>query len=1021
MLLSDALTEKAFQNKIVEDLVKYGGYTETTDKNYDRALCIDSETLIKFIKSTQEKQWDIFVKLKCKDEEKAKQYFIRELDKSIENQGLVHILRNGIKLNNCQFYVVKFKLENNINNDHIINYNKNIMHCIKEFHYSVSNTNNRIDIVLSINGIPVVAMELKHEMSGQDVNNAMVQWMTSRSYNEPCFELDRRFLVYFAMDTSLVYMTTHLKGEKTHFLPYNQGSNGSGNSGGAGNPISTDGEYTTSYLWKNILTKDSLLEILHKYVKSDKNEPKIDNQSKKIIFPRYHQLDCIRKITNDVRIHKQNKDYLIQHSAGSGKTLTITWLAHRLSNLHDENNELIFDSIIIVTDRTVVTSQLQESIFSIDTQLGVVENIDDNKNSNDLMKAIQDGKKIIVTTIQKFPYITEKIGNVSNKRFAIIIDEAHSSQNGEYARALGKTISNTTKAQEEYKEIFEEIDTNDLLLSEMMYNGKAGNVAYFAFTATPKRETLNKFGIKEIDKDGNTHFRAYHIYSMKQAIEELYIVDVLKNYRTIKTYFTLINKLNENKKVAASKVNKDIMKYVFNNNLTIEAKTEIIMHIYVNEVRTKLGGKGKAMLVTSGIEQAILYEQAIIKFIEDHKDDEKYREVCILIAFSGKKKLPDDNTEYTEVAINRELTGIQKFNENSVREEFTKDKYGILIVANKYQTGFDEKYLCGMFVDKHLTGINAVQTLSRLNRYVVGKETVIIDFQNKPEDIQDAFKPFFESTTLDKEIDENELRRTRDEIRKYKLYTDTDVDKAYEIIKAFEETGENKTKAKGSSAFNEIFKPIIDRYVNELDDDRRFGFKDATYKFVKWYKILSQISRLDFDTSLLKEKKMLDYLNRVLPRVRKEMSTIDVEAAIEIQSFDIKDSAKYENFSLIKEPIKEKDKHLENPDKIRIHDKDNELKEQTLEELLKKINNKYSSKGKVDTPIRNVYSALVDDKVLADAAKKGRGNFENKCKAKVKEQLKKDAEQYDSMRENRGLVNDIATAMIEALYNVMSQ
>ncbi len=529
----EELKEKAFEEAIEQYLITEGGYIKGNPKNFNRELALDNETLIEFIKKTQPKKWERYVTIYGSASEES---FIKRFNKEVKTNGLLAILRRGFKDRGIKFDVVYFKPANTDNTDRVKLYNENILHCTRQLHYSVFNENS-IDIVLFLNGIPVVSMELKCQFTGQTIHNAINQYKFDRASKDAIFDFRNRVLVHFAVDLFEVHMTTRLNGENTYFLPFNQGSNGSGNVGGAGNPLNPKG-YQTAYLWEKVLCKDRLMEILHKYMhlkKEDKKDAdsKVISTEETLIFPRYHQLDAVTKLLEDVKKNGAGKNYLIQHSAGSGKSNSIAWLAHRLSGLHDDNNNPIYKSIIVVTDRRVLDSQLQDTIYQFDHVLGVVECIDKKKHAVDLRDAINAGKRIIITTLQKFPVIYKEIQTDGN--FAIIVDEAHSSQTGEASKKLKKALTNTDDILEEYRAMENEAEENvkddeDKMLDELASHGRIDNLSFFAFTATPKEKTLQMFG----DKQSDGTYRAFHIYSMRQAIEEHFILDVLKIILLIK-------------------------------------------------------------------------------------------------------------------------------------------------------------------------------------------------------------------------------------------------------------------------------------------------------------------------------------------------------------------------------------------------------------------------------------------------------------------------------------------------------
>ena len=873
------IKERRFEEDIESYLLTAGGYTKGSDATYDKEKALDLSKLIKYIEATQPREWERYQKIYGSDSIRK---LYKRFEESVDMHGLLHVLRHGIEDRGVKIKFASFKPETALNPKVIENYNANIVECIRQFHYSTQN-NNSIDMVLMLNGIPVVALELKNQMTGQDVSDAKKQYRTNRDAKETCFGFNKRFLVYFAVDLFEVEMTTQLKGKDTFFLPFNMGSNGGGNVGGAGNPMNEDG-YTTSYLWEKILQKDIFMDILQRYMHLAVEE-KIDAKtgkkktSKTLIFPRYHQLDVVTKLLADVKANGSGKNYLIQHSAGSGKSNSIAWLSYGLANLHDVNDNKIFKSIIVVTDRTILDSQLQDTINSFDHTEGVVEKIDDKKKSTDLRDAINDGKKIIITTLQKFPYIYKEVENNANKNFAVIVDEAHSSQSGSSAMKLKSALADTEESLREYAEFegkteSEIKDEQDKLVEEMLAHGKHSNLSFFAFTATPKQKTLEMFGTKQ--EDGT--FRAYHIYSMKQAIEEGFILDVLQNYMTYKTCYKIVKNTPDNPEVPVTKATKAVLRYESLHPHNLQQKTAIIIETFRSVTKNKINGRGKAMVVTASRLHAIRYYHEFKRYLERHH----YDDLDILVAFSGAIKDVDatgEVVEYTEEKLNKRADGTH-IKESQLKEEFHKDEYAMLIVAEKYQTGFDEPLLHTMFVDKKLKGVKAVQTLSRLNRTCAGKtDTFVLDFVNTADEIKEAFQPYYECTELDEEINPNLIYDTKKIIRDFGLYNDEDV---ATFLKLF--LKKEKQTASDLGKLTSLFKPIISKY-NDMPEDKRFDYKKTVRNFVKWYSYITQISRM-FDKGLHEEFTFCQYLAKLLPRATSKDVDLDDKLRLEFYKLE---------------------------------------------------------------------------------------------------------------------------------------
>ena len=945
--------EKRFEEDIESFLLNNGGYVTGNMMSYDAEKAIDMETLITFIKASQPKQWERYLR-NYKDDAENKLY--RRLNEEIENNGLIHVLRNGINDRGVKINIAYFKPESSLNPDTIKVYNDNILTCTRQFAYS-------IDMVLSLNGIPLVALELKNQITGQSVENAKTQYMYDRNPKELVFQFNKRILVYFAVDLYEVWMTTKLDGKNTFFLPFNQGSNGAGNVGGAGNPENKDG-YATSYLWEEVLVKDKLIDIIQRYIHLEVNNKTIIKNgkekretTKKIIFPRYHQLDVVTKLIEDVRVNGSGENYLIQHSAGSGKSNSIAWLAYRLSSIHQSDNTPIFTSVIVVVDRTVLDRQLQDTISSFDHQDGLVVAIGEGKTSKDLRDAINDGKKIIITTLQKFPVIYEEIDDNKGKRFAIIVDEAHSSQTGNSARKLKSALADTEEALKEYAEIEgkaeeEIIDDEDKLVNELLSHGRHKNLSFFAFTATPKQKTLEMFGRRNAEGG----FEPYHVYSMRQAIEEGFILDVLKNYMTYKNCYKIASNTPDNPEVPTSAAVKAVRRYESLHPHNLSQKTAIIIEHFREITSKKIGGRGKAMIVTASRLHAVRYYHEFKRYIEK----KGYKNLDVLIAFSGVVKDIDslgNEIEYTEAGINKTKDG-RKISEKQLKEEFHGDDFNMLIVAEKYQTGFDEPLLHSMFVDKKLSGVKAVQTLSRLNRTMPGKnDTFVLDFVNTAEEIQESFRPYYEATKLDEEINVNLIYDTKTIIRNFKLFNDNDIDK---FIKINYKKG--KQNATDLGKMTSLFKPVIERY-NELNEDSRYEFKKAIRNFNRWYSYIIQITRM-FDKDLHKEYSFTAYLEKLLPKVKGK--DVDLEGKLKLEFYKLEQTFKGDislnpqNTGII----------LPNPKTITGGAKPTD-DESTLEEIISKINEKYQgifTEGD-RVIVETMYKKCTNDKALKKYAK----------------------------------------------------
>lgn len=868
--------EKQFEMDIESYLTSAaGGWHKATDAGYRTGFrsdneghfienyALDIDTLCTFVKNTQPVAWNLFEK-RCKSDPQVK--FYRAFQNAVDMDGLVNVLRHGFKHRGQEFRVVYFKPETELNQLSLTRYKENICQCIRQWHYSPRDTRNTVDMMLAVNGIPLVALELKNQLTGQTIDNAITQWMKSRDFREEAFQFNRRVLAYFAVDLYHVAMSTRLFGIQTSFLPFDQGSNGPGVDGGAGNPQNLNGGYVTAYLWETVLQKDKFLDILQKFISHQRETKRIilpdgktrTDVTERVIFPRYHQLDVVRKLVADTKENGPGHNYLIQHSAGSGKSNSIAWTAYRLASLHNDDNVAIFNSVIIVTDRKVLDSQLQDTINGFDHTLGSVVLIDEKKSSKDLLKAVQNGKRIIVTTLQKFPVIYDLVGDTTGKAFAVIVDEAHSSQTGHSAMKLKMALADTSEALAEYAELEENAEedldaANDKLLQELISAGKHRNLSFYAFTATPKDKTLEIFG--EEWPDGSFH--PYHVYSMRQAIEEGFIMDVLANYTTYKTCYKVAKNTPDNPEVPASKAMKLIRRHAELHPYNIARKAEIIVETFREVTSHAIGGKGKMMVVTSSRLAAVRYYHEIQRYIKQ----QGYDNLLIMIAFSGMVTDPDiPGMEFTESNMNVDADG------NRVSEGQTKSVFheqgDVLIVAEKYQTGFDEPLLHTMIIDKKLRDVKAVQTISRLNRTYPGKiDTFVLDFVNKAEDIQEAFQAFYTETSLESEINVDLIYAAQKKLREFNIYADEDI---VNVTSIYLEPEKNKSSVSLQGKITNALLPIADRYNNQLDQQQKYEFRRQVRSFVKWYNYITQIVRM-FDKELHKEYIFCSYLAHLLP------------------------------------------------------------------------------------------------------------------------------------------------------------
>lgn len=864
------LKEKNFEEAIENYLITEGGYEKGIPEHLNRASALDEDTFINFIKTTQPTEWEKHTRNYPNNPEQA---LLRRFQEEVSATNLLQVLRHGFKDRGVKFYPCYFKPETTMNPEHNKRYSQNILHCTRQMKFSLLDERS-IDIVFLLNGIPVVSMELKNQFTGQDVSNAISQYKFDRATKDKMFEFKQRVLVHFAVDLYDVYMTTRLQGASTYFLPFNQGSNGAGNVGGKGNPQIED-DYLTSYLWKRVLKKDSLMEILQKYMHlkvediKDK-DGKITGKKETMIFPRYHQLDVVTKLLEDVKENGSGKNYLIQHSAGSGKSNSIAWLAHRLQSLHDKNDEVIFNSVIVVTDRKILDSQLQDTIYQFDHIDGVVRPI--TKGSESLKTALNDGAKIIITTLQKFPYIYQDV-QATGKRYAVIVDEAHSSQSGTAAKKLKVALGDTEEVLEQYarEEAEEESkmeDYEDNLVKELSTHGMHKNISFFAFTATPKNKTLQLFG----EKQENGTYRPFHIYSMRQAIEEGFILDVLQNYTTYRQYYKIAKKIEGDPEYDKAKGARAVSRFESLHPHNIAQKTAIIIEHFREVTKNKIDGKAKAMVVTASRLHAVRYLFEFRRYIQEHN----YTDLDVLVAFSGS--LEDEGQEWTEEKINKTKDG-EVIKENQLKKYF-HDEFDMLIVAEKYQTGFDEPLLHTMFVDKKLNGVKAVQTLSRLNRTMRGKEdTFVLDFANTQEEIQRSFQPYYEATVLEDETDPNLIYTLKRQLDDFHVYQEREVE---EFAKKFYQ----KT-IPTLSILSPILKPAVERY-EVLEDKQKDEFKSLIHGFNRSYSFITQICRM-FDKDMQKLYVFTKYLTKLLPKNNSEK--INLEDALLLEYYKLQKTA----------------------------------------------------------------------------------------------------------------------------------
>ncbi|MFH0947789.1 MAG: type I restriction endonuclease [Elusimicrobiota bacterium] len=836
--------EKAFEESIEESLITNGRYVKGNPDNFNRELALDTSVLFAFIKDTQKNVWDELVKIHGLDVEKK---FVYRLNQELDSRGMLDCLRNGITDYGKSFKLAYFKPVSKLNPETQKLYDSNVLTVTRQVHYSMKDESS-IDIVLSVNGLPVSTIELKNQFTGQNVNNAKQQYKYDRDERELLFQFKKRALVHFAVDTDEVYMTTRIQGSKTKYLPFNLGFNK-----GAGNPPNPGG-HKTSYLWEEILVKDSWMDILVRFMHLEVKEMKFEDKTIKIetmIFPRYHQLDVVRKLSDDALKSGTGKNYLIQHSAGSGKSNSIAWLAYRLAGLHNKNDKRIFDSVVVVTDRLVLDQQLQDTIYQFEHKHGVVEKID--KDSTQLAGALKTGTNIIITTLQKFPFVIDKVSDLPRRHYAVIVDEAHSSQGGESSKKLKDVLtvidSSGIVFDDKTDSEYEASDENyeDEIRKSMLKRGPQPNLSFFGFTATPKAKTLEVFGQK--GTDGKP--QPFHLYSMRQAIEEHFIHDVLENYTTYQTFFQLSKKIEDDPNVNKKKTARAIARFLTLHPYNLAQKTEVIIEHFHQVTMKKIGGKAKAMVVTSSREHVVRYKQEFDKYLKE----KGYDDIKALVAFSGMVLLNGIPPEYTEASMNG-------FGEKELPKKFATSEYQILLVAEKYQTGYDEPLLHTMYVDKRLDGVKAVQTMSRLNRTCPGKEdTFILDFVNNREDILKAFQPYYEQTQLTDTVDPNKLYDLNKKLESFRVIYQSDIESFCGIF--------FKKKSLHTKTEHGQLNALVDSAVNRFNDIEKDEYKEDFCNtlgvFVRLYAFLSQIMPF-YDIGLEKFYAYCRFLLKKLPK-----------------------------------------------------------------------------------------------------------------------------------------------------------
>jgi type I restriction enzyme R subunit len=826
---ADQLKETTdYQKLILDELVKKNGYIlRKSDTCYNQAFAMDTELLFKFLYSTQADKMEKLKKIYKTNFESTVLNVINN-DICAKNGSLIDSFKNGVEFDNGTTLDLYYpKPETTLNPITIENYNNNIFSVMEEVYHK---DKERIDLVIFLNGIAIFAFELKCNTTNQDYKDAIIQYKNTRDATTRLFLYKKGVFAAFAMDLNEAWFTTKLNGKSSYFMPFNKGDNY-----GAGNPHNKNG-INVSYIWEDILTKETISLLITHFIfvqYSEETDADTGNKIKKesLIFPRYHQLRAIRRICADVKENLSERNYLIEHSAGSGKTNTIAWLAHILSQVHDANNNGVFDTVLIITDRIVVDRQLQDAVLGVKHKLGTVKVMDDKCDSGDLEQALKGNTRIIVTTIHKFFYIlgSKLLQNLGSKRFAVLIDEAHQSTEGSLMQAVTTVLAGDED---------DDITVEDKIVEEINKTGKQSNVSMIAFTATPKGDTLQLFGT--LNAEGKKE--AFDIYSMKQAIEEGYILNVLNNYTTYKTFFELNKNIADDPELKSLAAKRKILQFIDEHPTNIAQKVRIIVEHFRENIAYRLDGKAKAMVVTSSIKAAIEYRQEFDRYIAENN----YDDIKALVAFSGSKTIGGET--FTEVSMNGGIP------EEQLRLEFDKSCYQVLLVANKYQTGFDQKKLCAMYIDKKLRGVAAVQTLSRLNRIYppYQKETFILDFKNDYEDIKSAFDKYYKDNVLREPIRPADIRSLYSAIEKYDILDDDDIEKFNEYL--YKEKRNNNDKQAMWSLLDNALRKIMKR-----PEKNRAEIKSTIRKFLKGYSFLIQATCYE-NVELHKKYNYLSYL-----------------------------------------------------------------------------------------------------------------------------------------------------------------
>ena len=847
-------TEQNFEDHIEQHL-NLSHYRSLRSADYDKSLCLIPSETLQFIQDTQPKEYQRLERQYGAD---TSEKLTLRISNQVKSRGVLDVIRKGVRDRGCHFNLTYFQPSSGMNPDHQRLYAQNRFSLIRQLHYSQRNEKS-LDMVLFLNGLPLVTMELKNSLTGQVVTDAEKQYRTDRDQREPLFQF-KRCLVHFAVGNEKVSMTTHLQGNGTRFFPFNKGIE---------NPVNPDG-HKTAYLWEDILHPNNLIELINNFIHEQETTEKVydhrigavrDEKRTVLVFPRYHQLDVIRQLQEAIVAEGVGNNYLIQHTTGSGKSNSIAWLAHLLTHLYRSPTDThrIFDSIIVVTDRRVLDRQLQNTIKQVAQVEGVVHPVE--ATSAQLRSYLESGKDIIISTIQKFSVIAEEIGKLRSKTFAVIVDEAHSSQSGESARNLRLSLSQGIDlgVTEDYTDEVSDMDAR--ILEQMELSRMQDHISYFGFSGTPKNKTLELFG----RKNAEGKFVPFHVYSMRQSISEGFTLDVLQNYTTFKRYFELVKSVQEDREYEKARTLRTLTNYVDLQRHSIETKTRIMLEHFIEHTAKTIEGKGRAMLVTPSRLHCVRYKQEF-----DKQMKEKGLSYGCLVAFSDTVHDTDNGQNYTENSMNALPPSV------SIEDSFKSPEYRILIVSNKFQTGFDEPMLQTMYVDKRLDGLQCVQTLSRLNRVAKGKtDTLVLDFVNEPDQIQEAFQQYYQSTILAEETDPNRLYDLQTQLDDFDLY---DADTIDRFCLIFYDPDQPDELLQG------ILDSVVERW-SELERDDREQFRSTLQSYIRLYGYISQLITFT-DVALEKLYIFGHSLNKKLPR-REHPDLQDVLSSVDLDSFRV--------------------------------------------------------------------------------------------------------------------------------------